>query len=285
MPRQSFSPTVKGPYHKAVGFAERGGSRSDALHNEEFILAHLMEELKSLRTGECVVGATTNIRAEYKSKSNLLGNEFLSETLHYLEHISARRGLSSHGRKDPRVFHPPMNEVKNNPEEAMIRDMCQEMEHNAKKGYINIEVNQGTPPPRQMNNKESKAHVVGLILAQMYTLRKGNKLFGEKAEQATMTELSKIDSSETYRPLHKHELSEQDRRDTLESMIKVTEMRADEVCVCVCVWFAVGNGSVPVGPAMHLVHPIRAPLPPQRAMWRGFGEARCRTIAGSDYPW
>ena len=43
-----------------------------------------------------------------------------------------------------------------------------------------------------------------------------------------MTELSQIDDFETYRPLHKHELSEQDRRDALDSMIKVTEKRADK---------------------------------------------------------
>ena len=43
-----------------------------------------------------------------------------------------------------------------------------------------------------------------------------------------MTELAQIDDFETYKPIHKHELSEQDRRDTLESMIKVTEKRADE---------------------------------------------------------
>ena len=56
-------------------------------------------------------------------------------------------------------------------------------------------------------------------------------------------------------------------------------------CVCVCVWSAVGNISVPVGPAVRLVHPIKAPLPPQRATWRGFSKARCPAIAGSDYPW
>ena len=33
---------------------------------------------------------------------------------------------------------------------------------------------------------------------------------------------------ETYWPLHKRELSKQDRRGALESMIKVTEKRADE---------------------------------------------------------
>ena len=43
--------------------------------------------------------------------------------------------------------------------------------------------------------------------------------------------------------------------------------------VCVCVWSAVGNGSVPVGPVMRLVHPIRAPFasPTRRVagFWRG----------------
>ena len=58
------------------------------------------------------------------------------------------------------------------------------------------------------------------------------------------------------------------------------------LCVCVCVCLVCSwQCSVPVGPVVHLVHPIRAPFPPQRAMWRGFGEARCPTIAGSDYPW
>ena len=60
---------------------------------------------------------------------------------------------------------------------------------------------------RQINNEECEAHVLGLVLAQVYSLRKGTELFGEKAEQATMTELSQIDDFETYRPLHKHELT------------------------------------------------------------------------------
>ena len=79
-----------------------------------------------------------------------------------------------------------------------------------------------------MNGEECEAHVVGLVLAQVYSLRKSTELFGEKAEHATMTELSQVDDFEAYRPLHKHELSEQDRKDALESMIRVTEKRADE---------------------------------------------------------
>ena len=61
--------------------------------------------------------------------------------------------------------------------------------------------------------------MVGLVLAHMYSLKKGTELFGEKAEQATMTEMLQIDDFETYWPLHKHDLSKQDRKDALESMI------------------------------------------------------------------
>ena len=49
-----------------------------------------------------------------------------------------------------------------------------------KKGFI--EVGQGARPLRQMDDEEYEAHVVGLILAQTYSLRKGAELFGEKAE-------------------------------------------------------------------------------------------------------
>ena len=76
-----------------------------------------------------------------------------------------------------------------------------------------------------MNGEESEAHVVGLVLVQMYSLRKSTELFDEKAEQTTM---SQIDDFETYQPLHKHELSKQDRKDALESTVKVTEKRAGE---------------------------------------------------------
>ena len=77
----------------------------------------------------------------------------------------------------------------------------------------------------------------------MYSLRKGTELFGEKAEQATMTELTQIDDFETYKPIHKHELSEQDRRHALESMIKVTEKRADEEGHCKIKSQMVADGS------------------------------------------
>ena len=167
---------------------------------------------------------------EQQSESNLIRNEYLLKKLRKLERIKVRRGMSSHGYKDSGVGHPPKNRVKKDSEEAMTQDMYQGMGHNTKnkKGFTNIEVGQGARPLRQMNEEECEAHVVGLILAHMYSLKKGTELFGKKTEKTTMTELSQIDDFETHRPLHKHELSKQDRRDALESMIKVTEKRADE---------------------------------------------------------
>ena len=50
-----------------------------------------------------------------------------------------------------------------------------------------------------MNEEECEAHGVGLILTQMYSLRKGTEVFGEQAERATMTELSQINDFKTYR--------------------------------------------------------------------------------------
>ena len=169
----------------------------------------MTEEVESLLTDD-LVGTGTNTGTEQQSESNLIGNEYLLENLRKLERIKARRGMRSRGYKDPGVGRPPKNRVKKDPDEAMIQYMYQRVGYITKKGFINIEVGQGARSLRQMNEEECEAHVVGIILAQMHSLKKGTELFGEKAEKATMTELSQIDDFETYFPLHKHKLSKQD---------------------------------------------------------------------------
>ena len=44
-----------------------------------------------------------------------------------------------------------------------------------------------------------------------------------------MKELSEIDQFKTYKPVHKHKLSHEDRRRALESMMKISEKREDEI--------------------------------------------------------
>ena len=79
-----------------------------------------------------------------------------------------------------------------------------------------------------MTEEEYESHIVGIVLAQMSNLRKGIELFGERADDAVLTKLTQVDEFETYQPMHKHELGKEDRKKILESMMKVTEKRADE---------------------------------------------------------
>ena len=155
-------------------------------------------------------GIGTDTANEQEGESSLIGSEHLLKTLREFDSIRALRRVNAWGIKDVGVGHPSRDRVKKDSEKTISHDMYQGVECSTKKGFINIEVGQGARPLRQMNKEECEAHVVGLVLAQMYSLRKGTELFGKKAEQATMTELTQIDDFETYRPLHKHEVSKQD---------------------------------------------------------------------------
>ena len=100
--------------------------------------------------------------------------------------------------------------------------------YHASRGFINVQVNPSAPPQRAMTKGECEAHVVGLILVNMYNLRKGTELFGDKADEAVMKELLEIHQFKTYKPVHKHELSQEDLKRALKSMMKISEKREDE---------------------------------------------------------
>lgn len=48
-------------------------------------------------------------------------------------------------------------------------------------------------------------HVVGVILAQQYTVNKGLKLFGERAKESISKELQQLHDYVTYTPVHAHD--------------------------------------------------------------------------------
>ena len=74
----------------------------------------------------------------------------------------------------------------------MVREMYEGVGYSTKRGFIHLEVGQGALSPRPMNEEECDSHVVGLILAQMYSLKKGAELFRDKADEATLKESSQI---------------------------------------------------------------------------------------------
>ena len=131
--RQLFSPRTKGQYHKAVGFAESGGSSRSVDHqDEESILPPSTEELNIARNEDV---------AQYECESDLIGNEDLFKKLRHLENIRALRG-NSRGVKDQGVGHPPRARVKEDQEKTALVNSCHGAGYNAKKGFINIEVHQ-----------------------------------------------------------------------------------------------------------------------------------------------
>jgi hypothetical protein len=81
-------------------------------------------------------------------------------------------------------------------------------------------------------------HVMGVILAQQYSVNKGIQLFGEKAKDAISKELQQLHDYGTYTPIHAHELTREERKDALSSLMFLTEKRCGKIKSKACV-----NGS------------------------------------------
>ena len=64
----------------------------------------------------------------------------------------------------------------------MVQEIYERVGYSIKRGFIHLEVDQGGPAPRSMNEEECDSQVVGLVLAQMCSLKKGTELFKEKAD-------------------------------------------------------------------------------------------------------
>ena len=91
--------------------------------------------------------------------------------------------------------------------------------YSTKRGVIHIKAAREAPPPDAMTKEECESHVVGLIMAHMYNLKKGAELFGDKADEAVLKELTEIYDFETYKPVHKKDLTHEDCKNALESLL------------------------------------------------------------------
>lgn len=81
-------------------------------------------------------------------------------------------------------------------------------------------------------------HVIGVILAQQYSIDKGIKLFGDRARESIRKELHQLHGYRTYTPVHAHELTAEEKRQALAFLIFLTEKRCGKVKTWACV-----NGS------------------------------------------
>ena len=76
-----------------------------------------------------------------------------------------------------------------------------------------------------MSDEESEAHIVGVIFAQNFSLNKGLKLFGNKADVAAKKELLQIHAMDTYEPIMNFSLTMEDIRKALASLMFITDKR------------------------------------------------------------
>ena len=78
---------------------------------------------------------------------------------------------------------------------------------------------------RQMLEQEIESHIIWVVLAQQYNLRKGLELFGDRAEAAVDVELSQIHSLNAFVPKFAKDLSYEQKNKAFESLLFITEKR------------------------------------------------------------
>ena len=76
-----------------------------------------------------------------------------------------------------------------------------------------------------MSDKESDAHIVGVIFTQHFSLNRGLNIFGDKANVAVQKEMLQIHAMDTYETIMKSFLTIEDRRKALASLIFIAEKR------------------------------------------------------------
>ena len=67
----------------------------------------------------------------------------------------------------------------------------------------------------QKSDFDVNQHILGLIMAHQYSLKKGLEVFGGKAEVAAVDELSQIHSMDTYTPMDHTELTPRQKQKPL----------------------------------------------------------------------
>merc|ERR1712086_960315 len=100
--------------------------------------------------------------------------------------------------------------------------------YGTKQGFMNLVFDEDAPPPSELSPEEIDSHILGVILANQYNLKKGKELYGDCADEAVMVELSEIDGLETYEPQRIDDLTYEDKKRALESLILISEKRADQ---------------------------------------------------------
>ena len=81
------------------------------------------------------------------------------------------------------------------------------------------------PSPVDFTEEQLDDHIMGVVMAEHFSLKKEINLFGNRDEEATTQELQAIHDMGTYEPLDASKLTRDEKRDTLESLLFITEKK------------------------------------------------------------
>ena len=138
--------------------------------------------------------------------------------------------LTSHGNsRDEGVSFPLVGKYHSDDDRDNIDCQYAGAGYITKQGVVHFNVNDDAPPLKVMTEEQSDAHVVGDIFAQHFSLRKGLELFGNKAGVAVQKELTQIHKMDTYKPVHKSDLTFEDRKKAIASLMFITEKRNGDI--------------------------------------------------------
>ena len=68
-----------------------------------------------------------------------------------------------------------------------------------------------------------------VVFTQHFRPKKDLELFGDKADVAVQKELEQIHAMDTYKPVHKSDLTFEDRKKALASLLFITEKRNGDI--------------------------------------------------------
>ena len=80
-----------------------------------------------------------------------------------------------------------------------------------------------------MSEEDCDTHILGVLLAEHYSMKKAKELFGDRSDDAVMKELRQIHSYETYEPLKASDLTWEEKKVALKSLLFVTEKRNEDI--------------------------------------------------------
>ena len=81
------------------------------------------------------------------------------------------------------------------------------------------------PPPIGLTEEQLDDYIMGVILAQHFSLRKGISLFGEKIRASYNGRTSSYSQHGYLRTPRRSRLTRDEKRDALESLLFITEKR------------------------------------------------------------